>query len=137
MRDGLQHRAALIAALARIALWTLPWRSTQRVLENVTRGRAVSRRPALSASAVARAVQGSTRFVPRATCLVQAITAATLLCRSGRRVELVMGTPWNRAGAFEAHAWLELDGEVVVGGDISNHAELARLFLGPDSPTRI
>ena len=131
---GLQYRAALWAGSSRFLLSTLPWRWTLALLQRGTRRTRTPRRSDADPYAVAGAMAQVPRFVPRATCLVQAMTAALLMTRAGRRVELVMGTPRVRAGAFEAHAWLEHDGAVVVGGDISQHAELVRIPLGTGAP---
>ena len=127
---GLHYRAALWAGSARVLLSTLPWRWTLRLLERGTRPVPHGRRTPPSRADVTEAVEGVTRFVPRATCLVQAMTAALLLTRAGEPVELVMGTPHTREGDFSAHAWLLHEGAVVVGGDITGHAELVRIPLG-------
>ena len=58
----------------------------------------------------------SRRLSWAASCLDQALAARTLLAASGQRCDLQLGVRRSAAGQFEAHAWLELDGRVLVGG---------------------
>jgi hypothetical protein len=71
--------------------------------------------------AVRRAVRRASRRVPwRAECLVQALTARSMLERRGIASTLSLGVR-KTAGALEAHAWLEAGGRIVVG----DNSELA------------
>ena len=63
---------------------------------------------------LARTVDRAARFVPGATCLVRALAGAHLLAAAGQRAEVFIGVR-RRAGALEAHAWLESGGQVVLG----------------------
>lgn len=60
------------------------------------------------------ALRRASRVVPRATCLAQAIAGKTLLARRGHRSTLRFGVA-KKGEDFEAHAWLESDGKVIVG----------------------
>ena len=51
-------------------------------------------------------------------CYPQALASATVLKRHGYRPELVAGV---RSRPFRAHAWVEVDGEVVTGGHEAPH----------------
>ncbi len=53
-------------------------------------------------------------YVPKATCLVQALAAQVLLTKHGHTADLQIGV--SQAKGFEAHAWLEFEGRVVLGG---------------------
>jgi len=119
------------AWLLRIALWVLPFRWTLALVRRAARRRSRRRPVPTSATSVRATVQSMDRFVPRFTCLVQALTAGVLICRSGGEAEIVLGVPEARGGAFEAHAWLKYDGDVVVGGDVAQHAAVARIPLRP------
>jgi len=55
------------------------------------------------------------------TCLPQALAAQFLLKRHGFPARLVIGVRKDESGDFKAHAWVENDGNVVIGGD---HLEL-------------
>jgi len=52
-------------------------------------------------------------YIPRATCLTQAITAQILLSRHNHPSKLKIGVTKN--DEFEAHAWLEIDDKIVLG----------------------
>jgi len=54
------------------------------------------------------------RYVPRATCLVQALAGYILFSKYGYNTLIKIGV-LNEEGVFEAHAWLEHDGSVVLG----------------------
>ena len=77
------------------------------------RGRA--RRPQLPLARIVWSVEVTSRYVPRATCLTQAIAAQTLLARRGYRSQLRIGVARDRDGAFIAHAWIEHEGRIVLG----------------------
>lgn len=68
-----------------------------------------------SADRVVWAVRTTSRYVPAASCLTQALAAHTLLDRRGLENELRIGVARNERREFEAHAWIEIDGEVVLG----------------------
>lgn len=65
----------------------------------------------------------------RADCLVQALAAQRWLASAGIGSMLCLGVRRDVGAAFEAHAWLRVDEQVVVGGDI---ADFTLLFSQPD-----
>lgn len=64
---------------------------------------------------VIRSVRQCSHYVPYATCLTQAMTARTLLGLRGQSSELKIGVTKNATGKLEAHAWIEVDGQIVIG----------------------
>ena len=62
-------------------------------------------------------------FVGSRPCLPQALAAQLLLVRRGFPARLHLGVIKGDQGEVQAHAWMETDGRVVVGGSL---AELAR-----------
>ena len=63
------------------------------------------------------AVVVASRYVPMSTCLTQALAAQVLLARRGFPAHLHIGVAKKGAEArFEAHAWVESQGKVVIGG---------------------
>ena len=64
---------------------------------------------------VGRAVSRSARFVPRSTCLIAAVAGYEVLARRGIRGTLCLGHDALPGANFVAHAWLELNGQAVVG----------------------
>jgi Transglutaminase-like superfamily len=71
-------------------------------------------------------VKLASRFVPAATCLAQALVTVTLLEREGLPASLRIGVARSVRGKFEAHAWVESGGRVVIGG---TRADLSRFTV--------
>ncbi len=63
-----------------------------------------------------RIVEIASRFVPKATCLAQALTVQLLLKESGRQASLYIGVNGVEGGRLNAHAWVESRGKVITGG---------------------
>lgn len=108
-------RAAMLVALVRLALWVVPFRR----LWLVTRKSEL--RPRLNAGAspperIAWAVAAVSRYIPKATCLTQALAAKMLLQRAGHCASLRIGVAQEDGREFKAHAWVELEGKALVGG---------------------
>jgi hypothetical protein len=119
---GAERRLALSAlgllAAVRCGLWLLPFRTLYRLAEAAGRARPPAGRLPVPRERVLWAVAATARFVPRPTCLVRALAARTLLARHGHPSELRLGVARGHGRAFEAHAWLEEDGRVLVGGPV-------------------
>ena len=78
---------------------------------------------------VAWAVKKACKYIPMdATCLTQAMTGEYLLGRKGRNSVLRIGVAKGDEQMLEAHAWLEVDGDVVIG----NNQDLTRYSTLPD-----
>jgi hypothetical protein len=111
-------RAVVVVCLARLALSLLPYRYLGPLL--FARKPAMRSRRAMTESdviaRVAWAVTAAARVVPAGTCLVQAWATKILLERHEIPSTLRLGATRTPAGAFRAHAWIECDGRVVVGG---------------------
>ena len=110
--------AACLLAGVRLGLWILPFRRVHGAV-----GALASRpRPrAPSGPTIERivwAVGAANCLVPRTTCLVRALAAQALLGRHGHTSELRLGVAGGAGRAFEAHAWLEHDGRVLIGGPV-------------------
>jgi hypothetical protein len=70
------------------------------------------------------AVSAASRWLPwRSDCLIQTMAATRWLRRKGYSPSFHLGvvTEESRDG-LEAHAWLSLDGEIIVGGDVDTRA---------------
>lgn len=108
---GLLAEAWLQTVAVRLALWILPFR--------LVRGLRWKRAPVLSRVSaperVAWAVAAAGRYVLKATCLVKALAGQALLARRGHAARLCIGVA-KPAGRLEAHAWLECEGRVLLGG---------------------
>jgi hypothetical protein len=66
------------------------------------------------------AVRTAARAFPAiSTCLTNALAAHVLLARRGYVSNLRIGVTRDDKGDFTAHAWLEQEGEILIGGDWS------------------
>ncbi len=109
--------AAVLVALVRVTLWLLPSRISLRFVRRIAEphtGRQYLPRP--SAAQISGAIETVSRCMPQATCLTQAVAAQLLLRRHGYQSRLCLGAMRSAQGAFAAHAWIEHDGRIVVGG---------------------
>lgn len=102
------------AALLRV----LPFRRVRRLMAGEVPDR---ERPSLPSDEERRLLWAVTavsrRLLPNRPCLPQALAAQFLLRRRGARpAHLRIGVARNDDGSIEAHAWLERDGRVLLGG---------------------
>jgi len=108
-------QAALVVAAVRLALWVLPFRW---VCARVDARKAVlPRTGAAPAGRWAWAVRVASRRIPGASCLTQALALQWLLARAGQSARIHIGVAKQGARGFEAHAWLESGGEILIGDD--------------------
>ena len=113
---GVAAAVEVLAALAltQVALKFCHFGSVRRVLLSVAQ-QFRTRRP-LQSSTLLWAMNAAKRRCPVAsTCLGEALVAEALFRRHGIHPTLCMGAA-RREGRFEAHAWLEQDDAVVIGG---------------------
>jgi hypothetical protein len=109
-------RAYVLVWLIRLGLWFLPFRIIYKWTVHFRQGR-IGDRPLDSQSVykVVWAVTAAARRVPQATCLTQALATQIMLGRRGHRTSLQLGIMKSHAGKFDAHAWVERKGRVLIG----------------------
>ena len=81
---------------------------------------------AARAQDICKAIVIAARYVPGSTCLVQSITGRAMLRRTGCVTELKIGV-LKDSSDFHAHAWLENEDSVLLGGEITQYTQLATL----------
>lgn len=109
--------ALLLLGAIRLGLWLLPFRILRRLLDGMTRRLAAPRAPGhTSVDTIIWAVTVASHYIPRATCLTQGLGAQALLRGQGHAAVLHIGVARSAAGQFQAHAWVEHQGRVVLGG---------------------
>ena len=70
----------------------------------------------IPAEEIAWAVKAASVRIPGATnCLVRALALKYLLSAFGHDARLVLGAGYLDGGRFEAHAWIESDGRILIG----------------------
>lgn len=104
----------LIVAI-RIGLWLLPFGLLSRLLNRF--GTVEKKKTAdwTTVQHIVRSVRISSRYVPGATCLTQALASRFLLRISGQASDLKIGVEKDENNRFGAHAWIEVDGRIVIG----------------------
>jgi hypothetical protein len=113
---GLLLSALFLTAGVRLGLWLLPFQTLRRLLSRKTQTADAQRAGEQPApERIAWAVRAASRYVPRATCLTQALAARTLLTRNGYAAQVLFGAAKDGAKRLEAHSWLECQGRVLIG----------------------
>jgi hypothetical protein len=119
----------LLEVAIRLALWVFPFSRVRRLVARLGRcpthpGPGGPRRPEVMGCAVTLAA----RFIPRGSCLTQALAMEVLMRRAGFRPRLEIGLMRNADGTVSAHAWIENEGRVVIGdGALDRFEPLATL----------
>ena len=121
------REAWLAMGAIRMSLWLLPFRTTRRLVDRVGKARSRPSKDDLSVERVAWAIRVAARFVPRGGhCLTQALATQILLSRHGFPAKLRFGVLTDRTEGLLAHAWVDSDGVIVVGGgDLDRYVELS------------
>lgn len=122
LRNSLSDQWLLIKALVlvccvRLALWLMPLRVLRRMAK-ISSSVSSPARPQLHSHVVrkiASSVRRASRYVPAASCLTQALATQVLLARRGQVTNLRIGVTNGDEGGFKAHAWLESNGEIIIG----------------------
>lgn len=131
---------ALLLEAIKLSMRLLQFRTLRRLLVRVTD--AASAKPQyidhLPVERVAWAVEATSRHTPGAkTCLTQALATQVLLARRGHPALLRIGVAKGEQKQFQAHAWVESEGKVVIGGsEPGRYTPLAGLeeFKEPQDP---
>lgn len=124
-------KAVLLVGAVRVGLWLLPFRVLRRLLAGLSPANAQLQQgdPALIGRVV-WAVKVASHYIPAATCLTQALATQALLSRRGHPAILRIGVTKSEAGKFQAHAWVEYQGKVVIGGSGARSHFTPLLSLG-------
>lgn len=115
--------ATLLVLGVRAAVGLVPFRTLNRWTERVPLGRPSGDVPVAQTVWAVGAVAG--RLFPDDPCLTQALAARVALRRLGRPTTLRLGVAEATGGGIEAHAWLEDDGRVLIGGAQSPRSYVA------------
>lgn len=121
----LQYLWALAVIIAvRIGLTFLGFRTLERFMPPM--GHKPSR---LTPWQISWSVKRMALFVPRASCLTQAMSLQYLLGAHGEPSVMCVGVAPDDRGKFTAHAWLLWDDQVIIGGNktLSDFQIIARL----------
>jgi hypothetical protein len=123
---------AVLLGAVRLGLRVLPFRTVLRMVARMTPEKSgVEGADPASPGRVAWAVAVAKNYMPGVTtCLAQALAAQVLLGRRGLPAKVRIGVDQHNKERFLAHAWVESNGRIVVGGeDVSRYAPLPDLKL--------
>ncbi|HLK51572.1 MAG TPA: lasso peptide biosynthesis B2 protein [Bryobacteraceae bacterium] len=111
-------QALTAVAMTRVALWAVPLALVRRSVRwLLSAEHPLARRRRCPQDQVIRAVASAGKHCPvGSTCLATALVGQALLERHGYRAQLRLGARRKPDGAFTAHAWLEQNGRVILGG---------------------
>jgi len=98
----------------RIMLWLLSFPSVQRKVQKRVGKYNLTPEYVISMARLQTMIVAASRYVPRATCLVQALAGYILFSKYGYQPSIKIGVS-TLNGEFEAHAWLEHGDRVVLG----------------------
>jgi Transglutaminase-like superfamily len=112
--------------LLRLGLWLLPFRAVRPLLHSAPPTPSGLPPAGVSPERVAWAVAAASRCMPHASCLVQALATHLLLRRMGYPSSVRIGVRHDKRRRLAAHAWVESDGQVLVGGSDERYTPLVR-----------
>ncbi len=120
----LTGEAFTLLLLVRLVLWLTPYRTAAAMCARLaTVPVPVGRH---EPTEIVMAVQGLSRFIPRASCLTQALAAQVVMGWHGHPARVVLGAERNSARNFAAHAWLESSQGLVIGGFDTQYQDFQR-----------
>jgi len=82
---------------------------------------------------ICEAVVIAARYVPGSTCLIQCLTGRAMLRRVGCVAQIKIGV-LKDSSDFHAHAWLENEDSVLLGGEIKQYTQLGNLTHATPKP---
>ena len=126
-KKGLLLLAASLLIIVRISLFAFPFKMLIKRIESLQNKKQTYRATQMfSCENIGWAVRVASRYMPFAKCLTQALAVKLLLIWQACPGQLCIGVSKNNDGMLEAHAWVESDGQIVIGGqsDISRFRPL-------------
>jgi hypothetical protein len=119
-RSGHEKRLVLTAfillALVRAGLWSLSFLQIRRMLQRVSPRSSLRGDTRSEVGRLSWAVSTASRFIPRATCLVQALALQTMLRQHGIESSLNIGVAKQDGDRLNAHAWIQHGDELIACG---------------------
>ena len=119
-----------LVAMVRCGLWVLPLdRLRKLVAITPPSDDAIAGTPT---NELVWAVKASSRRIPGATCLTQALTLHKLLRAAGHSSKIEIGVAKSTERGFQAHAWVESEGQTLLSSPLEASAYRRLLTLGND-----
>jgi len=122
--------AALWLGAVRLGLWLLPFHIWWPLLGRMTQANTeLHEANQDSINKITWAVTVVSRYIPGVKCLARALATQALLSQCGFPANLRIGVAKAEEGQLEAHAWVEVQGKIVIGdlGNLSLYTPLPPL----------
>jgi hypothetical protein len=100
----------------RLSLWFYSYKQTRSRIEDQFIANEKKAKNTVSAARIAYLVIAASKWVVSSTCLSRALVGEWMLKEAGFDPSLHIGVKKGEEKDFEAHAWLEIDGEKLIGG---------------------
>ena len=123
--------ALVLLSVIRLGLWRLSFHDLRRRLARLQLNSRQSASP-VAIETIVWAVEAASRLQPGGVkCLARALATQHLLALNGYVAHLRIGVAKEASGKLEAHAWVEYQGKVIVGGlqDLSTFTPLPALNI--------
>ncbi len=115
-KKKLLGQSLVTVSAIRLSLWIFPFKALNRWLCAFAATESDDREVEWNViDNVTSAVGFCSLYVPYASCLTQALAVRTLLGFRGQSSELKIGVDRDEDGKFMAHAWVEIDGKIIIG----------------------
>lgn len=118
----------VLLVIIRLSLWVLPFSILKNLFLKKTEISVKNQPIDLKiVNIVVKAVTKCGGMIPFASCLTRAITAQILLKKLHQSSELKIGIKKSEPNKLEAHAWIEIDGRIIIG-KLSQHQNYRALI---------
>lgn len=121
----------ILLGLVRLGLWLLSFQRLRQLLTKIGRSSPPYQEgKQIQLSKIVWAVNLSSRYLPgEVKCLARALTTQVIMISHGFSPQLRIGVAKGETGKLEAHAWIESQGQIVIGylRDLSRFTPLPSL----------
>lgn len=118
-KKGIFLTALGVLWIIRIRLWVLPSSCIRKLTSGMKAKPEIGK---LTVEELVWSVETASKYVLNATCLNQALAAKMLLAWNGYSSTLRIGV--DTCNGFAAHAWIEQNGVVILGGTARQYKPL-------------
>ncbi|MEZ5428764.1 MAG: lasso peptide biosynthesis B2 protein [Pyrinomonadaceae bacterium] len=121
-------KSLILLWMIRVCLWVFPFKSLNKWLSYLYPATQSGEKTNWEIIGnVSDSVRAVSKYVPYASCLTQALAVRTLLNLRGQDSNLRIGVDKDAAEDFSAHAWIEIDGRIIIGKLPRHHQRFAVL----------
>lgn len=109
-------KSAMLLGMIGLGLFLLPFKVVLVRVDNVKPRKGLKHGiKAIPANRISWAVSKVSRYIPYTKCLAKALALKVLFTREGYQAKLCIGVDKCGNDQLKAHAWVESQGEIVIG----------------------